>query len=181
MAPTPTLPQAISQPLLPRQEQPTTTVIIDADPANNDGPTTTNPGLDGGAIAGIVIGTVVGLLLLWWIIRSCTRRPLDGPDPGRQGWYDDTLPPAVRARSRSRSTGRHHHHHPYDHHHHHHASRRSGSRHHSRRRSSTPRPVMVEERYAAVPVRPAAAYYAAAPAEGRRSRSRSQGRYYVSG
>lgn len=176
MAPTPTLPQAVSRPLLARQDQPTTTVIIDADPPNNDGPTT-NPGLDGGAIAGIVIGTVVGILLLWWIIRSCTR-PRDAPDPGRQGWYDDTVPPAVRARSRSRSAGRHHHHH-YDHHHHH-ASRRSGSRHHSRRRSSTPRPVMVEEHYAGAPVRPAPAYYAA-PAEGRRSRSRSQGRYYVSG
>ncbi|KAH6847710.1 hypothetical protein B0I37DRAFT_150393 [Chaetomium sp. MPI-CAGE-AT-0009] len=168
MAPTPTLPQAVSR-LLGRQ-QPTTTVIIDADPANNDGPTY-NSGLDGGAIAGIVIGTVVGLLLLWWIIRACMQ-PRGRPDPGRQGWYDDTVPPP-RSRSRSRSAGRHHHHH------HHSPPRRSGSRHHSRRRSSTPRPVMVEEHYTAVPVRPAAAYYATT--EGRRSRSRSQGRYYVSG
>ena len=178
MAPTPTLPQGVTRLLLNRQDQPTTTVIIDADPPNNDGASgSTSNNLDGGAIAGIVIGTVVGILLLWWIIRACTQ-PRDRPDPGRQGWYDDTTVPPVRPRSRSRSTGRHHHHH-YDHHHHS-SSRRSGSRHHSRRRSSTPRPVMVEERYAAgVPVRPAAAYYA--PAKGRRSRSRSQGRYYVSG
>ncbi|KAK4039190.1 hypothetical protein C8A01DRAFT_47325 [Parachaetomium inaequale] len=168
MAPTPTLPEAVFR-LLARQ-QPTTTVVVD----NGGGGSTSNSGLDGGAIAGIVIGTIVGILLIWWIIRACTQPKQ--PDASRQGWYDDTAPPPRGSRSRSRSAsyggGGYHHH---RHHGHHHSARRS----HSRRRSSTPRPVVLEEKYAAVgvPRRPSATY-AYAPAEGRRSRSRSQGRYY---
>ncbi|KAL2186533.1 hypothetical protein L209DRAFT_743828 [Thermothelomyces heterothallicus CBS 203.75] len=50
-----------------------------------------------------------------------------------------------------------------------------GSRRHSRRRSSNPRPVVFEEKYA--PRRPSATYVYL-PVEGRRSRSRSQRRYY---
>jgi hypothetical protein len=168
MAPTPTLPRGISR-LLGRQE-PTATVLVHADTGS-----TSNSGLDGGAIAGIVIGSVVGILLLWWIIRACTQprggRAALGPDASRQGWYDDT----PRSRSRSASHGRSRHHH-----HHHHEARRSGSRHHSRRRSSTPRPVVLEEKYVATPRRPSATYVYP-PVERTRSRSRSQGRYYVSG
>lgn len=172
MAPTPTLPGGISR-LLGRQEEPTATVIIQSDTTTGS---SSNSGLDGGAIAGIVIGSVVGILLIWWIIRACTQprgRAALGPDASRQGWYDDTTMPPPRSRSRSVSHERR------SHHHHHHDGRRSSSRHHSRRRSSTSRPVVLEEKYAA-PRRPSATYVYA-PAEGRRSRSRSQGRYYVSG
>jgi len=170
MAPTPTLPQAVSRLLSRQQQQPTTTVIVD--PGNNGGGSTSDSGLSGGAIAGIVIGTVVGILLILWVIRACTQpRGGGGPDASRQGWYDDTTGPRPRSRSRSvdyagAGGGRHHHHH------HHHSAR-----HHGRRRSSTPRPVVIEEKY---PRRPSATYVYP-PAEGRRSRSRSQGRYYVSG
>jgi hypothetical protein len=88
------------------------------------------------------------------------------------------VPPASPRRSRSRSVsqGRHVHHYHHSSHHHHGGG---GRRHSSRRRSSTPRPVVLEEKYA-VPRRPSATYVYP-PAEGRRSRSRSQGRYYVSG
>jgi hypothetical protein len=125
-----------------------------------------------------VIGTIVGILLIWWIIRACTQPR--APDASRQGWYDDTVPPPSsprRSRSRSVSQGRHHHHYHHSSHHHH-----GGGRRHSRRRSSTPRPVVLEEKVGgyAVPRRPSATYVYP-PAEGRRSRSRSQGRYYVSG
>jgi ABC-type nickel/cobalt efflux system permease component RcnA len=150
MAPTKTLPLAISR-LVGRQTTATVTAVTTASGS------TSNSGLDGGAIAGIVIGTVVGILLLWWIIRACTQPR--AADANNQGWYDDT----PRARSRSRSHGRHHHHH-------HHSSR-----HHSRRRSSTSRPVVLEEKVAYAPRRPSATYVYP---EGR-SRSRSAGRYYT--
>lgn len=159
MPPTRTLPAALTR-LLPRQD-PTTTVVVDA----NEGGSSSGSGLDGGAIAGIVIGTVVGVLLLWWIIRACAAPR--GPDPGRQGWYDDTVPPP--SRSRSRSHGRRHRHYR-----HHDRSRRRSSR----RRSSTARPVVIEGKYGyAVPRRPSATYVYPA---GGRSRSRSPGRYFVS-
>ncbi|KAK0659459.1 hypothetical protein QBC41DRAFT_47203 [Cercophora samala] len=131
-----------------------------------DGGSSGNGGLGTGAIVGIVIGTIAGLLLLWWIIRSCTKP--NRPDPDRQGWYDDTPP----RRSRSRSTHSHRHHHHHGHHH---------SRSHSTRRS-TSRPVILQEKPAgryAIPVQaPQQAYvYPSAT----RSRSRSQGRYYAAG
>ncbi|KAK3306004.1 uncharacterized protein B0T15DRAFT_215945 [Chaetomium strumarium] len=172
MAPTPTLPLSLTR-LIARQDQPTTTVIVaGGDSGSGSG---SGSGLDGGAIAGIVIGTIVGILLLWWVIKSCTgpREPR-GPDANRQGWYDDTTEPAPRRRSRSRSTHRHHHH----------SSHRRHSRHHSSsRRRSTSRPVVYEEKVGyAVPRAPPATYaYPPAAQEVRRSRSRSQGRYYVSG
>ncbi|KAK4184294.1 hypothetical protein QBC35DRAFT_60770 [Podospora australis] len=118
-------------------------------------------GLDTGAIVGIVIGSIAGILLLWWIIKSCTKPRVRSGD--RQGWYDDSRP-RPRSRSRSRSAHRHHHHH-----------------HHSRRRSSGSRvrPVVYQEKVAgyAVPAQPAQAYVYPS-----RSRSRSQGRargYYT--
>ncbi|KAL2167534.1 hypothetical protein VTG60DRAFT_1120 [Thermothelomyces hinnuleus] len=176
MAPTPTLPQDVFH-LLARQEQqqPTVTVVVDSGSSDGDSGSSSGSSLNGGAIVGIVIGSIVGILLLWWIIRACAKPR--SPDSSRQGWYDDTAPPmpaplprSSRSRSRSADYGRHQHHHR-----HRHSSRRSGSRHHSRRRSSTPRPVVIEEKYA--PRRPSATYVYP-PVEGRRSRSRSQGRYY---
>lgn len=54
--------------------------------------------LSGGAIAGIVIGSVVGILLLLWIFKSCSnlgKPPQEKRDPA---WYDDVS--AQRSRSR---------------------------------------------------------------------------------
>ncbi|KAK4177907.1 hypothetical protein QBC36DRAFT_123489 [Triangularia setosa] len=151
MAPT------LTNPLQPRQ---TTVVVADS---NGDGGGGGNGGLDSGAIVGIVLGTIAGILLLWWIIRSCTKPAR--PDTDRQGWYDDTPP----RRSRSRST----HSHRYHHHHGRHHSR-SHSRSHSRR--STSRPVILQEK-------PVTGYAVQAPQQAyvypSRSRSRSQGRYYA--
>ncbi|KAK4235813.1 hypothetical protein C8A03DRAFT_36325 [Achaetomium macrosporum] len=166
MAPTPTLPLGLTR-LIARQDQPTTTVIV-AD--GDSGSSSSGSGLDGGAIAGIVIGTIVGILLLWWVIRACTgpREPR-APDANRQGWYDDTIEPPPRRRSRSSHR-----------HHHHHSSHRRHSRHRSSSsRRSTSRPVVYEEKLGyAVPRAPPATY---AYPEVRRSRSRNQGRYYVNG
>lgn len=121
--------------------------------------------MDTGAIVGIVIGVVVAILIIWWIVRSCSQ-PAKAPDNERQGWYDDGRTRHGRHdHSRSRS-----HHSPSRHHHHHH------------RRSSTPRPVVLEEKY--VPRRPSATYvYDDRPRRSRshgRSRSRSANGYYVS-
>ncbi|CAK7233793.1 hypothetical protein SCUCBS95973_008716 [Sporothrix curviconia] len=58
-------------------------------------------GLSGGAIAGIVIGSVVGFLLLLWIIRSCFNL---GAPPDREAWYDD--PPPRRRRHHRREDSR---------------------------------------------------------------------------
>ncbi len=159
--------------IIARQNAPAATVTVTADPT----PTSTTVvvtendsssggggggGLGTGAIIGIVIGTIVGILLIWWIIKSCSK-PAPPPDSDRQGWYDD-------GRTRHRSRSRHSHHSHHGHHHHH------------RHRSSTPRPVVLEEKY--VPRRPSATYVD--PEHERRSRShgrsrsRSQGGYYVS-
>ncbi|KAK4458234.1 hypothetical protein QBC42DRAFT_315604 [Cladorrhinum samala] len=89
--------------------------------------------LSGGAIAGIVIGSIAGLLLLIWIIRSCTNL---GAPPGREAdpgkpWYGgvrDEYPPrhvgghrphsASRHSRRSRSRSAHSHGHRHSHHRH---------------------------------------------------------------
>uniref|UniRef100_A0A8H7N1R4 Uncharacterized protein n=1 Tax=Bionectria ochroleuca TaxID=29856 RepID=A0A8H7N1R4_BIOOC len=70
--------------------------------------------LSGGAIAGIVIGSIAGFLLLLWIIRSCFN--LGAPPREREkAWYKWDEEP------------RHHHHHRHHH--------RSGSRRRGRSRS----------------------------------------------
>lgn len=161
MAPTSTLPLKGFLSLTARQA--TTTVVVDSDSDGGGG----NNGLDSGAIVGIVLGTIAGILLLWWIIRSCSKpRPArDAPDRRREGWYDEPAP----RRSRSRSGSRHYH----SSHGHHHRHRSS-----SRRRSSS-RPVVLEEKVAYGVVQPTPVYYAGGASAGRRSRSRSQGRYYA--
>lgn len=77
-------------------------------PNGNPDPTSTT-GLTGGAIAGIVIGSIAGFLLLVWIIRSCTNLgapPGEEAVPGRP-WYGGVRdeyegPPARASRRRSR-------------------------------------------------------------------------------
>jgi len=81
------------------RQAPAPTVTVISDPGNG---TTV---LSGGAIAGIVIGSIVGFLLLLWIIRSCMN--LGAPPQERENWYHDVEP----KRHRSRSTHGHHHHH----------------------------------------------------------------------
>ncbi|KAK3998007.1 hypothetical protein QBC44DRAFT_314777 [Cladorrhinum sp. PSN332] len=158
MPPTATFPGSLSHLLTARQA--TTTVVVD----NNNGG---DGGLDAGAIVGIVLGTIAGILLLGWIIYACSRpRGARGAGPRhRDEWYDEPAPRRSRSRSASRHSRRGHHHH------HHHSSGR---------RRSTSRPVVLEEKIAyGVPVAaPAAVYYSGDSSARRASRSRSRGRYY---
>ncbi|EMR71507.1 hypothetical protein UCREL1_1451 [Eutypa lata UCREL1] len=131
--PTRTLSEVASKALHPRQAA-TTTVVSDIDSGSNQ---TT---LSGGQIAGIVIGSIAGFLLLLWIIRSCTNL---GRSPTTWG---DTFEPEHE----KPVTHRRHHHSstPY----YHQETHRSRSRHshghgghsHSPRRSVEVRPVYYE-------------------------------------
>ncbi|KAH7235692.1 hypothetical protein BKA59DRAFT_559063 [Fusarium tricinctum] len=65
--------------LVARQNTETVTVTTTSDDGN-DAQT-----LSGGAIAGIVIGSIAGFLLLLWIVRSCLN--LGAPPQEREKWY----------------------------------------------------------------------------------------------
>ncbi|KAM3545555.1 hypothetical protein ARSEF1564_001549 [Beauveria bassiana] len=81
----PFLPPSRTVPLQPRQASTaTTTVTVTSNPNNGNGGGST---LDGGAIAGIVIGSIVGFLLLVWIIRSCFNPGGPSPTPEVEPWY----------------------------------------------------------------------------------------------
>ncbi|KAI0108874.1 hypothetical protein GGR51DRAFT_513408 [Nemania sp. FL0031] len=100
-----TLPEAITKVLPARQA--TTTVVT-------DGSTSGGSVLSGGAIAGIVIGSIAGFLLLWWIVRSCgiMRRPStwgDAYEPAREKPSSYHHPET--SRRRNSHSGHHHHHH----------------------------------------------------------------------
>lgn len=156
--PSPTLVDKATRVLHARQS----TVTVTA-PADTSDQSASSTNLSGGAIAGIVIGSIAGLLLLLWIFRSCSN--LGGPpqDEKREpAWYDDVGAGRGRARSsRAHSRGRRG---PY-YARKVHAPRRSGSR-----EVRTVQPVV----YAAEPSRPSRTH------EKHRRRSRSEGRaYYV--
>lgn len=196
--PTRTLPHL----LFPRQQTTTTTpaattvtVVSTTSTSTNSDDSDPNAAktLSGGAIAGIVIGSIAGFLLLVWIIRSCTNLgapPGGDAVPGRP-WYgsvkDEYPPRHVRGRSRGRSGSRHSHYEHYEHHGHHH-----GHHHHGGSRSRSRRVSVVD----AVPVQEVApvvvrderrrssrrrsgsrGYYGYGEGEVRGGRSRSRGGY----
>ncbi|KAF5601882.1 hypothetical protein FPCIR_2123 [Fusarium pseudocircinatum] len=65
--------------LVARQNTETVTVTASGDDGNSA------QTLSGGAIAGIVIGSIAGFLLLLWVVRSCLN--LGAPPQEREKWY----------------------------------------------------------------------------------------------
>lgn len=127
--------------------------------------TSESSNLSGGAIAGIVIGSIIGFLLIVWIVRSCNNGfgVKSGPPPQPHYYHHEY------DRNRGRSRRRHHSHH-----------------HHSPRRSGSGRPPVVVEKVYATPVTPSPTYayqdrrasYGNGYAEYQpRSRSRRSSRY----
>ncbi|KAI1396552.1 hypothetical protein F4819DRAFT_130766 [Hypoxylon fuscum] len=165
--PTRTLPDAVTKVLAARQ-QGTTTVV-----AETTGGGTT---LSGGAIAGIVVGSVAGVLLILWLIRSCTNL-------GRPGGWGNSFEPE------NEKPATHHHYghstrYPRETHGHRHRShsRHSHHSHRSPRRTSVvsvTRPVYVEQSgRSRSPRAPPVAYYSDGR-DARRSRdSRRHSRGY---
>ncbi|KAL8393713.1 hypothetical protein RB595_003451 [Gaeumannomyces hyphopodioides] len=125
-----TAPGDVTRVLLPRQG--TVTVV----PLGGEVVTTTSGStLSGGAIAGIVIGSVVGFLLLCWIFRCALIKQTSqsyeeekGRRPRSQSYYAQEIHGVGDGYTRrSRSHHSHHSHHGGGHHHHSH-SRGRGSR-----------------------------------------------------
>ncbi|KAK3955243.1 hypothetical protein QBC32DRAFT_253768 [Pseudoneurospora amorphoporcata] len=86
-------------PITRRQDTPpvATVTVVQPNDDGGDDPTDAST-LSGGAIAGIVIGSIAGLLLLIWIIRSCCNlgAPPTDDKPNGKAWYDgvrDEYPP----------------------------------------------------------------------------------------
>ncbi|KAI2604313.1 uncharacterized protein GGS25DRAFT_455433 [Hypoxylon fragiforme] len=158
ITPTSTWPDAVSKVISARQQGTTTTVIAES---NGDSTHT----LSGGAIAGIVVGSIAGFLLLLWIIRSC----INYRNPG--GWGESFEPEFEK------SPSRHHHsstRYPREIHDHRSHSRHS---HRSPRRTSVvsvTRPVYVEQHRSRSPRAPPTVYHS----DGRDYRRSSDARRY---
>ncbi|KAJ9132298.1 hypothetical protein NKR19_g9369 [Coniochaeta hoffmannii] len=96
-----------------------TVTVIQTQPATSSGGGTADSGdknntqtMSGGAIAGIVIGSIVGILLLIWIFRSFSNMgapTVKGENPSGRAWYDGVeAEPYPRHRSHSRHRSRSH-------------------------------------------------------------------------
>ncbi|KAI1454573.1 hypothetical protein F4805DRAFT_309821 [Annulohypoxylon moriforme] len=161
--PTRTLPDAVTKVLSARQQGTTTVVTTGSgEPTNN---------LSGGAIAGIVIGSIAGFLLLLWIIRSC----INWRNPGAWGDTfepDNEKPPHTHYYGGSTR-------YPREIHGHRHRSHSRHSHRSPRRTSvvSVTRPAYVDHPRSRSPRAPPAAYYA----DGRDARRSSDGRRYSRG
>ncbi|KAI0532872.1 hypothetical protein GGR58DRAFT_488705 [Xylaria digitata] len=159
---TKTVPQAITRILASRQQ--TTTVVAD----DSDG-SSSSSNLSGGAIAGIVIGSIAGFLLLWWIIRSCSNLGQPGAWGSTFEPEREKLPPRVS--TYHADTPYHRETHGRRSHHSH--------RHHSRspRRVEVVQPVVYDARTRS-PRAPPAAYYADRASGDRRRSSDARGYRY---
>ncbi|KAI1159970.1 hypothetical protein F5B18DRAFT_655070 [Nemania serpens] len=165
LKPTRTLPQSLTRILAGRQ-QATTTVI--ADDSGTPGSV-----LSGGAIAGIVIGSIAGVLLLLWILRSCTNM-------GRPETWGNTYEPE---REKRRGSGTYHvETTPYQHRDRHRShSRHSHARshHHHSRSPRRVEVVALEPRGGGGPRAPPSAYYGGRSSfDGRRRSADSRGYRY---
>ncbi|CAI4220088.1 unnamed protein product [Parascedosporium putredinis] len=77
------------------------TITVIAQPVDTEVKAGGGATLSGGAIAGIVIGSILGFILICWLIYSLTR-PKRAPPPAERHYYTEET---------SRSRPRHHHHH----------------------------------------------------------------------
>ncbi|KAI0160526.1 hypothetical protein GGR57DRAFT_455641 [Xylariaceae sp. FL1272] len=156
--PTRTLPDLVSRVITARQDSTvtTTSTVVTA----SHGTT-----LSGGAIAGIVIGSIAGFLLILWLIRSCTNL-------GNPGLWGSTFEPG-HEKPQPPPT-----YYPSG------GARRSRSRHshhsHSPRRLSvvSPQQPVVYKTRSRSPQPPPAAYYGRRSTDGRDVRRSSDARRY---
>lgn len=151
-----TIPQALTRVLGARQA--TTTVIESGGGGGGSN-------LSGGAIAGIVIGSIAGVLLLWWIIRSCGI--MGRPETWGRAYEPEREKPLPRSSTYHAET-------PYRHQSHH-------SRHHSRspRRVEVVQPIVYDPRGRSPRAPPAAHHHGSRSShDGRRRSSDTRGYRY---
>ncbi|KAH9903758.1 hypothetical protein F4778DRAFT_790838 [Xylariomycetidae sp. FL2044] len=180
-----TVPQAITKILSARQGATTTTVVSESPTSSSSSDDDGKTALSGGAIAGIVIGSIAGFLLLLWLIRSCVN--LNHPEIWGRTFEPEHEKPSASYDHYARRGGSSHRHHSRHggHHHNHNHNHRSRSRHSHRsspRRvevvnTTTTRPVYPEQQVqqrGRSPRAPQAVYYG----DPRQARRVSSGRRY---